>query len=80
MSEYLTQVGRRAQLRETALKLKIQADSHRTSLRQLLDPLAEPADLPAGQILALAGLLAEVVTELKETEAKIKAVGEIIGA
>ena len=79
MSEYLAQLGRRTELRQAALQQKIKAKSHLESLRLALDPLAEIGDLPAEKILSLAGLLAEAITDLQETQAKIKAINDLIG-
>jgi len=79
MSEYLVQIGRRTELRQEALKRKIQIKSHLVSLRLALDQLADPADLQAERILSLAGLLAEAISDLQETQAKIKAINDHIG-
>ena len=79
MSEYLINAGRREQLRNEARRLAITADSHQESLRLLLAPTVNGADLPAEKILSLAAALAENVTALREVQAKIKAVNDLIG-
>lgn len=79
MSEYLQNVGRRAELRQTAVRLKIAVDSHRESLRLALDPTADAADLDAEKILVLAAALAEKLTELRAAEEGVRAIEKIIG-
>jgi len=79
MSEYLMQAGRRAELRRTEMKLNFLAGGHRDALRLALDPHAPIAELPAEKILTLAAALAEAIADLQETEAKIKAINDLIG-
>lgn len=79
MSEYLEHMGRRAELRQKLMSLKIMADSHRESLRLALDPVAEAGDLDAEKIMLLAAALAEAVTDIKETESRLAAIANIIG-
>jgi UDP-N-acetylglucosamine enolpyruvyl transferase len=79
MSEYLQQLGRRQELREKLIGLKINADSHRESLRLALDPTVDVSELAAEKILVLAAALAEGLTDIQEVEARIEAVDKIIG-
>lgn len=79
MSEYLQQVGRRAELRQKRQGLKIAIGSHVESLRLALDPLADPAGLDPEKIISLAAILAERVTDIQEIDSQLAAIAKIIG-
>lgn len=79
MSEYLNNVGRRAELRQEAVTVRIAAESHFQSLRLALDPMTPMAELDVEKIVTLAAALAERITEAQEIQAKLKAIRDIIG-
>lgn len=79
MSEYLHHVGRRAELRQKKMSLKIAAGSHFESLRLALDPLVDLEDLEIEKIITLAAALTERVTDLREIQAQLEAIDRIIG-
>ena len=79
MSEYLQNIGRRAELRRELVNQNITIGSHLESLRLTLDPVIEGAELDEAKILSLAAVLAERISEAKEIKAKLTAIEKIIG-
>jgi len=79
MNEYSHNLGRRVELKEKLTRSKIAVGSHLESLRLLLDPIADPLELDVETIVKLAVILAERVSEGRETAASIKAIESIIG-
>jgi len=79
MSEYIQNVGRRAQLRQESFEKGVTFKSHLESLRLALDPLAAPWELDENKIIALAVALGENVARIKEIREQLKGIENIIG-
>lgn len=79
MSERTNHMGKRVELRRKRTTLAAQAETFRDELRMLLDPIEDVAVIAEDRVAVLAMSLSDVLVQIKETDAKLCKLAELLG-